>query len=431
MNKSLVVYIALFYSVICVCGCRSQNQDRKGSLIYWSSNNSDEITFAREIVEKWNRQNPYKPLVFQPVPEGQSSEEVILAAVVGGTTPDIYSNMWQGDVELYARSGKLIPLDTLPGFKEYIYARCDSSVVKEVTSTDGHIYQIPWKINPIMLIYNKKLFESAGFTNPPSTYSEFREAAKRIKQVDPNSGYPNRWIGYAEVEVTWWQRLFDFYPIYLAASNGAPLIENNKVVFNNKYAVETFAFLKSLFDSSYFPRERLSARQDPFLSSDIATRFTGPWEIIHADRFKPAGFEYGFTGLPVPDDFKGNAFTYGDTKNIVIFNTCPNPNLAWQLIKFMTSKENDLLFLKRTNQIPRRKDLTSDKLFLDYFSTSPQMMNFARQAKFVRGPDNCPVLKEVFDAISQQYEACVVYSKKSPEQAISDAARNAAILLLQ
>src|ERR1035438_95242 len=132
--------------------CHNQNKIDLKHIIYWASNDTDEITFAGKIVHQWNNGNTGSKVTFQPVPEGQSSEEVILAAVVGKTTPDIYSNMWQGDVELYARAGKLVPLDTLPGFMEFISARCDSNVIKEVTSTDGHIYQIPWKINPIMLI---------------------------------------------------------------------------------------------------------------------------------------------------------------------------------------------------------------------------------------------------------------------------------------
>ena len=116
------------------------------------------------------------------MPEGQSSEEVILAAVVGETTPDIYSNMWQGDVELYAKAGKLVPLDTLPGFFPFIYERCDSEVVKEVTSLDGHIYQIPWKINPIMMIYNRKLFHNIGFENPPINLFRIFKSCRKDKR---------------------------------------------------------------------------------------------------------------------------------------------------------------------------------------------------------------------------------------------------------
>lgn len=425
--KRLLVTINIAVLVLLFLSCSKQSDRKDNKILYWASNNSDEITFAKLIVEKWNKEHSNKPVTFQPVPEGQSSEEVILAAVVGGTTPDIYSNMWQGDVELYARAGRLIALDSLPGFLEFIYQRCDSEVVKEVTSSDGHIYQIPWKVNPIMLIYNQKVFNAVGYSNPPATYSQFIDAAKKIKQGKTDC----KWIGYAEVIETWWQRLFDFYPFYLAASGGAPLIKDNKVAFNNKYAVQTFAFLKSLFDNDYFPRERISARQDPFLSSSIATRFTGPWEIIHADRFKPQGFQFNFTSLPVPDNFTGKSYTYGDTKNIVIFNTCKNKLLAWEFLRHLISAESDFLLLKTTNQLPRRKDLTSNQMFLDYFNKIPMMMNFAIQAKYVKGPDSCPVLKEVFDAISQEYEACVVYGKKSPEEAVNDAAKAASLLLLK
>jgi multiple sugar transport system substrate-binding protein len=59
------------------------------------------------------------------------------------------------------------------------------------------------------------------------------------------------------------------------------------------------------------------------------------------------------------------------------------------------------------------------------------MKKFAEQAKYVKGTDASPVLKEVFDLISQQYEACVVYGVKSPEQAIKDAAEAVNLLFLE
>lgn len=432
MKNSLLYFLFAFFATLALSsGCSSNYSGTGKEVLYWASNNSDEITFAKDIVNSWNNKREFLPVKFQPVPEGQSSEEVILAAVVGNTTPDLYSNMWQGDVELYARAGKLVPLDTLPGFIEFLKNRCDSSVIAEVTSTDGHIYQVPWKINPIMVIYNEKMFNQIGFNSSPGKYSDFLKAASEIKKDSYRNGYLTKWIGYSEVIVTWWQRLFDFYPLYLAASGGAPLIKNNKVVFNNKYAIETFRFLKTLYDSSYFPRERLSARQDPFLAGDIGIRFTGPWEIVHANKFKPEGFEYNFAPLPVPDNFTGHAYTYGDTKNIVMFSTCKNKIAAWEFLKSMVSENGDIRFLKITNQIPRRKDLLTNPVFVDYFNKNPMMRPFAEQSKYVRGPDSSPVLKEVFDAISQEYEACVVYGKKSPEQAVNDAAKAAALILLQ
>ncbi|MFZ0389678.1 MAG: sugar ABC transporter substrate-binding protein, partial [Calditrichia bacterium] len=396
---------------------------------YWSSNNTEEIQFARAVVEEWNIANPQMTVNFQPVPEGRSSEEIILAAVVGKTTPDIYSNMWQGDVELYADAGVLIPLDTLPGFDEFLQERCNSRTIREVTSGDGHIYQVPWKMNPIMLLYNRKYLSGVGFAQAPSTYSEYMRAGKRFKKDTNGDGYIDRWIGYSEVLVAWWQRFFDFYSLYLAASGGAPLVEDGQVVFDNKYAVQVFTFLRELYANNYFSTERLSGRTDPFLSGIVASRFVGPWEIMHAEKFKPEGFTYDFAPMPVPDAHSGPVYTYCDPKNIVIFETCRNPAAAWQFIRFMTGRKNDLQFLEVTNQLPRRKNLLSDSLFTDYFRRNPKMIPFARQAEYVRGTDVSPVLKEIFDAISREYEACVIYGVKEPGQAIADAARASRLLL--
>lgn len=429
MNLNFRYTAMLFLFLLLFVSCSDEN-NTPDAITYWSSNNTYEIQFADYITEKWNAENSTK-VKYQPVPEGQSSEEVILAAVVGETTPDIYSNMWQGDVEAYAQAGVLIPLDTLDGFMEFLYERCDSSVVEEITSLDGHIYQIPWKINPIMLYYNESIINDLQLDTVPGTYSQFTEAAKKFQKDTDGDGYVDRWFGYAEVQVTWWQRFFDFYPLYLAASGGGSLVKDNKAAFNNEATVSVFKFLRNLYANNYFSKERLSARQDVFLSGVIATRFTGPWEIARAEQFKPEGFKYNFSHLPVPDNHKGPIYTYGDPKNIVIFNTCRSPEKAWQFLRMMINEEYDLKFLELSNQLPRRKNITENPLYENYFNNNPMMKKFAKQAKYVKGTDASPVLKEVFDLISQQYEACVVYGVKSPEDAVKDAAHAVNLLFIE
>jgi multiple sugar transport system substrate-binding protein len=425
---NIIIVLLLGYVLI---SCGSNNNNSRDAILYWCSNNNDEIKFAKISTDEWNKNNPNDRVKYQPVPEGRSSEEIILAAVVGNTTPDIYSNMWQGDVEAYAQAGVLVALDTLRGFLDFLHERCDSSVIEEIKSLDGHIYQVPWKINPIMLIYNVNLINDLELQGPPKTYNEFINASQKFQKDFDSDGYVDRWFGYSEVEVTWWQRFFDFYPLYLAASGGAPLVKNNKAVFNNEYAIEVFSFLRELYRKNYFSKEKLSARQDPFLAEVIATRFVGPWEIAHAEKFKPEGFEYEYTFMPVPDGHKGAIYTYGDPKNIVIFKTCKDPQAAWNYIKTMIDTEGDLKLLELTNQLPRRKNLNSDPFYNDYFTHNPKMKVFADQSEYVRGTDASPVLKEIFDLISQQYEACVVYGMKTPEKAINDAADAVNLLFLK
>lgn len=424
-------FIFLISLILLLTSCSKQNKS-KYVLTYWSSNNTYEIKYSKMMVEQWNKVHPDKLIKYQPVPEGQSSEEVILAAVVGETTPDIYSNMWQGDVEQYAHAGVVLPLDKFSDFYKFMYARSDSSVLDEVKSQDGHIYQVPWKINPIMMIYNSKLLSNLGINNPPKTYAEFYKDALILKNKSRNkNGYVDRWFGYSEVLPTWWQRLFDFYPLYLAASGGKPLIKNNKAAFNNKYSLQVFNFLRTLYKDNYFSKERLSAQQDIFLSGVIASRFTGPWDIAHTKKFAPKGFEFNFSTMPVPDSSDEEPITYCDPKNIVIFNTCKNPEIAWEFLKFFLNGKNEKKFLEITNQLPRRKDLLTNPLFDEYFNKNPLMMKFAEQTKRIRGIEQALYLKEVFDIISQEYEASVIYGVKSTKQALMDAEKAVNLLYLK
>jgi multiple sugar transport system substrate-binding protein len=416
------IHHMVIYLMICTSwSCVPKNNNQKDTLTYWTSNNGGEIKYATWAVNRWNTDRQNIQVHSQPIPEGQSSEEILLAAVVAGTTPDIYSNIWQGLVEFYSSSGILVALDTLDGFDAFIHARCDSATIAEITSADGHIYQVPWKINPIMTIYNKAVLKEQGLEKFPSTYSTYLDAAAKYQKDSNGDGHADQWFGNTSMKLAWYQRLFNFYPLYLAASNGQPLIKDNKADFNNKYAVQTMEFLQKLYSANYFSRQVESAGQDLFIAEKFASKWTGPWEIEYLEKFKNKNFEYDFCPMPVPDDHQGPLYTYCDPKSMVVFKTCTQPQKAFDFIQKMMDEQGDFEFLKITNQLPRRKYIDTLAQFKKYFESHPQMKLFADQAKHVRGSDVSESMIEVFDILSQEYEACVIYQKKSPAQAIKDA----------
>ncbi|MEO6221335.1 MAG: extracellular solute-binding protein [Ginsengibacter sp.] len=418
------LFIIIFF-LISAC---KRGKEKNNELLFWCSNNNQEIKLCTNITAAWNRNNAAKHVHMQPIPEGQSSEEVILAAVVGKTTPDIYANMWQGNVEMYASAHVLIPLDTIKGFLEFMYERCDTAVIREITSSDGHIYQVPWKVNPIMTIYNKDLFAATGINDLPRTYSAYLHAAEKFKVNNAGSLKQKR-FGYTAVKPIWYEMRFNFYPLYLAASNGSHLIENNKAAFNNKYAIGVFRFLQSLYANNYFSKESATASEDIFVAQSIATKWTGPWEIPYLNNIPNLLFKYDYYEEIVPDDYEGPVYTYADPKNIVMFNTCKNPQQAWEFISTIINKEGDLQLLKTTGQFPRRKNLLTDAYYSSFLKANPMLLPFVKQLPYVKGDDNSEVIVEVLDIISQEYEACVVYGKKTPEKAIADAAAAVNVLL--
>ncbi len=75
---------------------KNETVDKDGNgiiqLKYWCASNTQEIKLANLLVDQWNKTHANIKVTLQPIPASQSSEEVLLAAIAGKTTPDICSN---------------------------------------------------------------------------------------------------------------------------------------------------------------------------------------------------------------------------------------------------------------------------------------------------------------------------------------------------
>lgn len=416
-----VFCIVILGLVLSIWGCgEDRGRSRKNELVYWPAANTHEIRLATRAVETWNRMHPDMPVRVQPIPESQSTEEVLLAAVVGKTTPDICSNIWPGIVGQFVRANALIPLDRFADFDSVTAARLPAGQLESYRYRDGHVYQMPWKTNPIMLEYNVKAFRNAGFDHPPATYSEFIEMGQRLTRDHNDDGQVDHWMMIVDINVKWWLRYFDFYTFYIAASGGQTLLDGREVVFDNQAAVNVFRFFQRGFDLGIFPRARFQG--DVFLGQKVAAHVTGPYNIVHVEKFKPEGFTYDYAPIPVPDDHTGPVYSYGDPKNIAIFSTTRHPEWAWKFVTFLVSREQDAALLQIASQLPIRKNLLTDSLYIDFFRNHPKLARFARQAPHTRGVDAEPELREIFDALSQEFEACCVLGRRTPEEAVRRAA---------
>ena len=133
----------------------------------------------------------------------------------------------------------------------------------------------------------------------------------------------------------------------------------------------------------------------------------------------------------VPDDYSGDNYTFGDPKSIGIFKTAKHPEIAWKFVKFLVSRSSDKHLLELTNQFPIRKNLLDDNLYDDYFQTSPQYKFFADLIPNIVGFDHTETLQEMFDIISQEFDATCVHATKEPKQGIEDAAKRCNNILLR
>jgi multiple sugar transport system substrate-binding protein len=364
----------------------------------------------------------------QPIPVNQSTEEVLLAAIAGKTTPDVCSNINPIALKDYTASGGLIALDVFSDFDSVAGARTPRDLLEGFRTTGGHFYQIPWKTNPVMMFYNLRLLRGAGIQRVPKTYSEYFSAGESVNKVYNSGGRVEIWMGERDIRPIWWQRMFDFYPFYLAASQGSPLFRNDSVAFGNVSAERVFAFFRRCYDQQYFPRTSFFQSVDPFMLEKKVSHIAGPWQVAAIRKFAPQ-LEYSVDPVPVPDDVKGPVYTFGDFKNLAIFSTTRHPREAWEFIKFLLEASHDMLLMQICDQIPVRGDLLTNPLFAEYFRQNPKMLKFAEQVPYTRGADSAPDMKEIFDGISQEYEMCAVYGTKTPAEAVRDAVKRASTIV--
>lgn len=427
------VFLFALLSASCVAlfaGCESRQVERDAAgagvtLVFWSATNPRELEFSRAVAGEWNRAHDgVVRVVVQSVPTGQSSEEIVLAAVASRTTPDIYANASPAEMQNLIDAEGLVRLDDFDDFKATMNERMSPETLRRYQSPDNHFYQVAWKQNPVMVLYNTRMLRAAGVETLPVTYSEFLFAANRVTRDVAGA---RQWMLLIDYLPIWYKRLFDFYPLYLAASDGKTLVDKRRVTFDNAESIAVFDFLRECFARGYVPRQ--SFQGDAFVKEHVAARFVGANVISYLDKILPADFEYDFAPIPRPDNMTGETVTYADPKSLVVFATCEHPREAWEFVKFMTSRRNDLRLLEVTSQLPVRAHLLEDEAFAGYFKLNPKMRRFAEQSDLTRTLDSLAETQEIFDIIAGEFEASVLYDTKPSTEAVHDAAQRSQRIL--
>ncbi|WP_136055829.1 extracellular solute-binding protein [Microbacterium sp. K24] len=377
-----------------------------GPIDVWLSNNEQEVEWGKAVVEAWNAEHPDEKVTAQEIPAGSSSEEAITAAITAGTAPCLVYNVAPAAVSGWVKQGGLVDLSTIEGGSDYITERGGDV---ESYSTDGSFYQLPWKSNPVMVMYNKALFEAAGIDpeNPQmNTYDAFLEGAQKIVDSGVQSAI------WPAPTSEFYQPWFDYYPLYLAETDGTMLVEDGKATIDSDAGREVAEFWATIYKDKLAPNE--AATDDAMSAGTTAMQLAGPWAIpSYADTV-----DVGF--MPVPtSDGRENPVTFADSKSVSMFTACENQGTAWEFLKFSTSVESDGQFLEATGQMPMRTDLTGS--FADYFEANPNYVAFAEQAEATADVPSIPNSVEAWQAFRDAYSPAVIFGKDSIDDFLKNA----------
>jgi len=382
-----------------------------GAITVWFSNNEQEVAWGNGVTEKWNADHPDEQVTAQEIPAGSSSEEAITAAITAGTAPCLVYNISPAAAPQWERQGGLVDLTTLDGGEDYLTER-GGDLIDGYRGQDDGLFQVPWKSNPVMVMYNKEIFTEAGIDpeNPDmDTYEKFTAGAQKI--VDSGAAKAAIWPAPTS---EFFQSWFDFYPAYLAQTGGTNFVVDNKATFNDDNGAAVMEFYKGLYDKGLSPKE--ASTDDAMGTGAAAMQVAGPWAIAS---YK-GNIDYGFMPVPTKDGVAPEeTYTFADAKNISMFTSCENTGTAWEFLKFTTSEESDGALLDATGQMPMRQDL--EGTYSEYFDANPDYVAFADQASRTVDVPNVPNSVEAWQDFRDKYSAAVIFDTTPIPDALSEA----------
>ncbi len=395
------------------------------TLTYWPAANPLEVKLATLLTDRWNREHPDVQVRVQPLPAGRSTEEVLLAAIVARATPDVCSNVSSALLSRLVRANGVVRLDNLAPIAARLAERTTVAMMAPLRLGDGGIYSFPWKTNPEMLLYNVDLLAAAG-VQPPRNHSELLTAFRKLARDTDGDGRLDKWAMWAPLKTTWFERFYDFYPLYLASSGGRTLVSNGKVLFDNDAAVAAVNVLRTGFAQGLLPKANFALGRDPFIDGTVAMKIIGPWFLRELDAAKPAGLRYAVTPIPSADGTKaGDAYAFADLRSIAIFATTKHVDAAARFVAYLTSPEADRLLIDEASQLPYRRGLATDARFAASLAREPTLPDYASLVEHTRDLDLDPDIVEIFDLLSEAYEAAGIYGATPVRQALTKAATEA------
>lgn len=267
-------------------------------------------------------------------------KNTILAAVNSGEAPDLFPVPTGMRLASLVKDNWFQPLDPYidQSFKDLFE---DGTFQNGITMVDGKIYSIPesQSLPSSLVFYNKKLFREAGLDpdHPPATYSEFREAAKKITEAGKGKYYGI--IEGGKQNNRWQTTVRDWASLAGDGLNGnSPVnLATGKTTYDTEAVQGVFSLFEGLrADGSFHPKTMsISAPEARALFGQGQAGFIvqGAWCIGVWNKENP-DLDYGIMAPPVPDSgAKGSIPITGSQPWIGLYAKSKHPKEAALYLK--------------------------------------------------------------------------------------------------
>jgi sn-glycerol 3-phosphate transport system substrate-binding protein len=284
---------------------------------------------------------------------------------------------------------------------------------------DGALYAVPFNRSMPVLFYNKTMFEAAGLSSPPATWSEFRETAGMLSDPEKN---------VRGAALCWDTDAWIFESI-LYSWGGAILDETNKkAVFEDEgRASSLIRFFQEMKDDGtlFSPYDH---QEDPWItiSTEIlqgrAAMMMGSNGMfsVFSQWMSDAGYELGIAMQP----------SYGETPsvatgggNIVVFRSASEEQkaAACKFLEFLARDEYAGEYAALTGYLPATLSAMDSEPVRDMLTEKPEYGAAIDQTRFARKRPLTKNWKNLYSIIVEELEACMSDKRADASEAMKNA----------
>jgi multiple sugar transport system substrate-binding protein len=288
----------------------------------------EEAAELQEILDEINAEVDHFQIVHEPAPDDYYTK--IQTALAGGTSADLIwlSQEWIAGM---ADQGALLDIsDYLAGDTVHPAAQLDDYFpeVLKTAQFKGSTYGLPWIAQPVVMYYNRALFDEAGLDYPSLdwTWDDLTDAAAALTLDTDGDGGNDQWgftmNGWPPPQMFVWQAGGDVISPDLGSS---PI--------DTPEAIEGFQFYADMiYDDVHTPPEAIIQEQgfgEMFKAGNIAMFMGGAADDL--DRVE--GLDVGVVAVPAGPAGRP---TFAWTASTVIAAESENPDIAYEALAMLT-----------------------------------------------------------------------------------------------
>lgn len=349
----------------------------------------------RALMDEFEAQNPGITVELLSGPYSTTREQIVAGAATG-TMADVVGldGAWVYD---FVKQGAIANLSDLMSAAGY-----DDSELAAQIQVDGATYMIP-VVNFVYPVFvNLDLMEQAGIENPPSTRTEFAEAAKTL--TDPENNVYG-WVLPLSMELP--NGIQNDVMSWVWASGGSMLKDGMPNLVDNEDVASAMEYIKELYDAGVIAPGAFTMREqdkvEEFTNGRVGM-MVDTLAHINLIRERNPDLNFAITALPAVDGYTGPRGLPYASWGIGIAENSEHKEEAWKLIEFLMSAEINSKLSSIANAFPGNINSTPDFVLTDeLFAAAFEVFQTGYLANEFVGLPEAENLMRLFDEQFQLY----------------------------